>query len=103
MIKPGRGTLRIGTSGVVVPGSKETRPVEFQLNSRLNYYSSLFNTLEVNASFYKIPRLSTFEKWSLDTADEFQFTIKLWKEITHIKKLNIDPGNIEVFLKAAII
>ncbi|MDB5246815.1 MAG: hypothetical protein JWQ40_1209 [Segetibacter sp.] len=91
----------MGTSGIVVPGSKGTFPVEFQDKSRLNYYSSLFNTLEVNSTFHKLPMLSTVEKWSLDVGEEFQFTIKVWREVTHVKKLNIDLANIDVFFKAA--
>ena len=101
MTKPNKGTLRIGTSGIVVPGSKESFPAEYKLKSRLNYYSSLFNTLEVNASFHKLPMLSTFEKWSFDVPEDFQFTIKVWKEITHIKKLKTDIDNVAIFLKAA--
>jgi uncharacterized protein YecE (DUF72 family) len=96
-----KGVLRIGTSGIVVPGSKETFPAAFQDKSRLSYYSSLFNTLEINSTFKKIPMLSTFEKWALDVGDEFQFTIKLWKEITHVKRLNINLDNIDVFFEAA--
>jgi uncharacterized protein YecE (DUF72 family) len=95
-----KGILRIGTSGIVVPGSKQSFPAEFQDKSRLSYYSSLFNTLEVNSTFKKIPMLSTFEKWAVDVGDEFQFTIKLWKEITHVKPLNINLDNIDVFFNA---
>jgi uncharacterized protein YecE (DUF72 family) len=96
-----RGTFRIGTSGIVVPGTKESFPPEFQQSSRLNYYSSLFNTLEVNSTFHKLPMTSTFEKWGADVSENFQLTIKLWKEITHIKKLKVDLENIPLFLKAA--
>jgi len=101
MINQSRGILRIGTSGIVVPGPKDSFPAEFQHKSRLNYYNSLFNTLEVNSTFQKIPMLSTFEKWALDVTEEFQFTIKLWKEITHVKQLNADPENIDTFFNAA--
>lgn len=95
------GMLRIGTSGIVVPGSKETFPAEFQSKSRLSYYSSLFNTLEINSSFKKLPLPSTFAKWSAEVPDNFQLTVKLWKEITHIKQLDIDLQNIDHFLFAA--
>lgn len=95
-----KGILRLGTSGIVVPGSKESFPAEFQDKSRLSYYSFLFNTLEVNSTFKKIPMLSTFEKWSLEVPENFQFTIKLWKEITHVKQLNINLDNIDVFINA---
>ncbi len=96
-----KGILRIGTSGIALAGSKATFPAAFQLKSRLNYYSSLFNTLEVNSTFYKIPMLSTFEKWTNEVSEKFQFTVKLWREITHVKELRFDPNNIDPFLKAA--
>ena len=92
-----KGILRIGTSGIALPGSKQSFPAEFQLKSRLNYYSSLFNTLEVNSTFYKIPLQSTLEKWSSDVPENFQFTVKLWREITHVKQLIINPDNIDTF------
>lgn len=101
MNNQGRGVLRIGTSGVVVPGSKETFPDAFRHSSRLSYYASLFNTVEVNSTFKKIPMLSTFEKWSDDVAEDFQFTIKIWKEITHVKQLKIDLDNVNTFMNAA--
>ena len=65
------GILRIGTSNIVVPGTKQTFPEAFRIKSRLHYYASLFNTLEVNSSFYKVPMASTFEKWSLDVPEIF--------------------------------
>ncbi len=100
MINQRKGGLRIGTSGIVVQGNKQTIPAEFLTKSRLNYYGWLFNTVEVNSTFKKIPRQSTLEKWSLDVPEEFQFTIKLWKEITHVKQLKFNPGNIDTFFSA---
>ena len=101
MINKSRGILRIGTSGIVVPGSKQSFPAEFRLKSRLNYYASLFNTLEVNSTFQKIPMVSTLQKWSLDVPEEFRYTLKLWKEITHVKQLVINLKNIDTFFSAA--
>jgi len=97
MITKSKGVFRIGTSGIVVPGNKQSLPDEFKNKSRLNYYSSLFNTLEVNSTFRKLPMISTLQKWSVDVPDEFEFTIKLWKEITHVRSLNIDLNNIDNF------
>lgn len=62
MIKQSNGILRLGTSGIVVSGNKLSFPAAFQYKSRLDYYSSLFNTLEINSTFYKVPMQSTFEK-----------------------------------------
>ena len=44
---------------------------------------------------------STFKKWSLDVPKQFQFTIKLWREITHVKNLDSNLENIDRFFKAA--
>ncbi|MEP7106473.1 MAG: DUF72 domain-containing protein [Ferruginibacter sp.] len=101
MNKKSRGILRVGTSNIVVPGTKKTFPPKFQDRSRLHYYSSLFDSLEINSTFYKVPMPSTFEKWSLDVSEKFQFTIKLSREITHVKNLNANFDYINTFLKAA--
>lgn len=101
MAKKIKGILRIGTSNIVLPGSKQSFPEAFRDKSRLHYYSSLFNSLEVNSSFYKVPMQSTFEKWSQDVPDNFRFTLKLWREITHVKNLAFDLNHIDHFLKAA--
>src|SRR4051812_47189017 len=96
-----RGIARIGTSGIVVPGTKNSRPEKFQHVSRLHYYASLFNTLEVNSTFKKIPKTATFEKWAADVPADFHFTIKLWREITHLKQFHFDARKIDTFMNAA--
>ncbi|MFT3910861.1 MAG: DUF72 domain-containing protein [Ferruginibacter sp.] len=96
-----KGIFRIGTSNIVVPGNKQSYPPAFQGKSRLNYYSSFFNSLEINSSFYKIPMPATFEKWSKDVPVHFRFSVKFWKEITHVKELKVGHSDIERFLKAA--
>ena len=95
------GIIRIGTSGIVVPGAKSTFPEEFQSGSRLHYYGSLFNTLEINSSFYKIPLAATFEKWTTEVPDNFKFTVKLWRGVTHAKKLSYTLADIDAFMHAA--
>jgi hypothetical protein len=50
------GTLRTGTSGIVVPGPKATFPAAYQTTSRLTYYATLFNSVEINSTFYRIPQ-----------------------------------------------
>lgn len=93
--------VKIGTSGIVVPGAKRDYPPEFQSGSQLHYYGSLFNTLEINTSFYKIPMPKTFAKWAEEVPDDFLFTVKLWRGITHAKKLDFSPADIDVFMNAA--
>ncbi len=54
--------------------------------------------MEVNSSFYKIPREETVRRWSEETTDDFRFTFKLWKGITHQKELKFDPQDVARFL-----
>lgn len=95
-----KGLLWIGTSNIVVPGTKKEYPVAFQAGSRLSYYSSLFNTVELNSPFYKIPLPKTFERWASEVPDTFKFTVKLWKGITHAKKLAFATEDVERFMQA---
>lgn len=89
-----------GTSGLLLPvPNKLHYPQEFQDKSRLCYYASLMNSIEINSSFYKIPLPSTIEKWSDDVPEEFLFTFKLFKEITHNKNLDFNPETIAKFFR----
>lgn len=86
MLKSTTGTYRSGTSGLVLPvPNKLAAPPEFRDKSRLTYYSSFLNSLEVNSSFYKVPQPATVKKWADSVPEDFVFTFKLWQEITHIK------------------
>lgn len=91
----------IGTSNITVPGNKSTFPPAFQQKSRLHYYASFFNTVEVNSSFYKTPLRSTYEKWVLAVPDDFRFSLKLSKQITHTKDIEVDIACMEKFLQTA--
>jgi uncharacterized protein YecE (DUF72 family) len=53
----------------------------------LHYYSSQFNSLEANTTFYHIPRPATLQKWFEQTPDEFSFSVKAPRIITHYKKM----------------
>lgn len=77
-----------GTSGLLLPvPNKQFYPEEFKDKSRLSYYGSLMNSIEVNSSFYKIPLVKTVQRWAESVPENFRFTFKLWREITHSKGL----------------
>ncbi|RYY59453.1 MAG: DUF72 domain-containing protein [Chitinophagaceae bacterium] len=95
------GNLYLGISNVVIPGNKTTFPPAFREKSRLHYYSSLYNSVEINSSFYKTPLRSTYEKWQADVPNNFRFSIKLSREITHTRELKYDPALVDPFLQAA--
>lgn len=88
-----------GTSGLLLPvPNKLHYPEEFQQRSRLCYYSSLMDSIEINSSFYKIPMASTVRKWADDVPERFRFTFKLFKGITHAPQLGFIPGEISRFM-----
>lgn len=93
-----QGKTWIGTSGLVLPGPKHTFPEDFQSSSRLHYYSSLFNSIEINSTFYKLHKPATFQRWSHDVPQEFTFTVKLWKEVTHKKNLEYKEDDLGSFV-----
>lgn len=74
-------------------------PAEYQDKTRLNYYSSILNSVEVNSTFYKLPLSRTIEKWANDVPDDFRFTFKLSKSITHAKELHYDMADVQRFLE----
>jgi uncharacterized protein YecE (DUF72 family) len=92
------GNLFIGTSNVVVPGPKRAFPMEFQSSPRLSYYSTLFNSVEINSTFYKVPQRKTLARWAGETVSDFKFSVKLPRNITHQKLLRHDPADIDTFL-----
>ncbi|MEJ7683235.1 MAG: DUF72 domain-containing protein [Segetibacter sp.] len=55
----------------MLPVPQSLYPAEFQGKSRLTYYASLFNSIEINSSFYKIPKVSTVCKWAESVPDNF--------------------------------
>ena len=89
-----------GTSGLVLPvANKRSYPEAFQDKSRLTYYASLFNSIEINSSFKKLPMRRTVEKWNESVPDNFQFTFKLSRSITHNKALLFNTEDIKTFLQ----
>lgn len=54
----------------------------------LTYYSSIYNCVEINSTFYRRPRMVTLEGWYHKTAGDFKFFVKIPKALTHIKRLN---------------
>jgi uncharacterized protein YecE (DUF72 family) len=77
----------VGTSGWSYAWSN-FYPRDLPNRGRLTFYSKTFKTVEVNYSFYHLPRTSLYQKWASETPKEFQFTLKLSRFITHIKKLS---------------
>jgi len=94
------GCYHSGLSGLQLPIPKYLFPPPYQDASRLHYYSTFFNSIEINSSFYKVPMASTVTKWVSSVADKFTFTFKMWREITHVKGFNFKKSDVAYFLKS---
>jgi len=99
MIKHSLPNFFSGLSGIELPIPKYQFPLEYRKTSRLTYYSSFFNTIEINSSFYKIPMNRTVQRWASSVDESFKFTFKLFKEITHVKDLDFDVADLERFIQ----
>ncbi|SEJ38851.1 Uncharacterized conserved protein YecE, DUF72 family [Dyadobacter sp. SG02] len=92
--------LYMGTSGLVLPYKNSAAyPPEFEGQSRLQVYGSIFNSIEVNSIFYKLPRAATIAQWRESVNDDFRFTFKLWKQITHSTGLNFAAEDVAAFVR----
>lgn len=52
------------------------------------HYAQHFSTLELNVTFYRFPQLSVLQGWYRRSPDNFRFSVKAWRGITHYKKFN---------------
>jgi uncharacterized protein YecE (DUF72 family) len=85
-IKPGH--IRVGLSGWKYPGWRGVfYPTSLRQKDELSYVASLFNTVEINGTFYSLQRPELFAAWRDATPDDFVFAVKGGRFITHIKRL----------------
>jgi uncharacterized protein YecE (DUF72 family) len=59
-------------------------------NRQIAFYSTRFNAVEVDSSFYRVPTPSTVERWVALTPEHFRFTLKAPKSLTHDAMLGLD-------------
>jgi len=87
------GKIYIGTSGWSYKHWMGTfYPIGTKQKDRFLYYQKFFKTVELNSPFYHLPPRQTFEKWKADVPDDFIYSVKASRFITHMKKLN-DAGD----------
>jgi uncharacterized protein YecE (DUF72 family) len=63
----------------------------------LEHYATLFDTVEVNATFYRLPKPEVPAAWAEQTPAGFVFSVKGSRYLTHIKRLNDETGGVERF------
>lgn len=79
------GTITIGTAGWSVP--RHMANAFATEGSGLERYASRLPAVEINSSFYRPHRLSTWARWRDSTPAGFRFSVKLPKVITHERRL----------------
>jgi uncharacterized protein YecE (DUF72 family) len=67
--------------------------------SGLERYAAVFQGVEVNSTFYRHHRASTFERWANAVPEDFRFAVKLPREITHERRLKDVSGVFQSFLE----
>jgi uncharacterized protein YecE (DUF72 family) len=94
--------IRIGTSGYNYPEWRGSfYPPKLAAAAMLPYYAERFVTVEINATFYRMPVPSTVAGWAAATPDGFVFTLKAPQRITHMRRLRDIDEPLRVFCDAA--
>ena len=80
--------LFVGVSGFSYPGWKgKFYPKDLKSEDFLGYYSQKLNSVEINSSFYAPPTTAMAKSWVAKTPNDFRFSIKSPRQITHILKI----------------
>jgi uncharacterized protein YecE (DUF72 family) len=83
--------LRAGASGF---SYKEWKgpfyPPDCKPEAMLAYYAQCLPTVEINNTFYRMPKRSVLEAWTTQVPADFRFAIKASRRITHIGRLKVD-------------
>ncbi|HEX8412361.1 MAG TPA: DUF72 domain-containing protein [Sphingomicrobium sp.] len=86
----------IGTASWAIPATD--RDVFQAPGTSLERYSSVLRGAEVNSSFHRPHRRTTWERWAASVPDGFQFAAKMPKEISHVRRLVDARAPLEQFL-----
>ena len=82
------GVVRVGTSGWQYDDwDGAFYPDDVARGRWFEHYRTVFPTVEVNATFYRLPRASTVERWHDQAPDRFRYAVKGSRYITHMLKL----------------
>ncbi len=89
-------TVRIGLAGWSEAVSRYRNRFLGDGGTGLARYAGTFDFVEINSSFYRIPRPETCAQWAAEVPREFRFAVKMNRTITHYSRLR-DPGLLDAF------
>ena len=95
-------TFYVGTSGYSYKEWKGSfYPEKIPAKAMFRYYSERLSTVEINATFYRMPQPSMLENWKEQVPPEFRFSLKASQRITHFKRLKETDEETKYFLETA--
>lgn len=88
----------LGTSGWSYSGWKDRfYPESIPQKQWLPYYAEHFNTVEINMTFYRFPKAETLRAWQEKVPQDFKFTLKANRQITHLKRIKGVKSEVRYF------
>jgi uncharacterized protein YecE (DUF72 family) len=96
------GKVRIGTSGWSYPHwlGGVFYPAGVRGGACLGYYAGIFPTVEINMTYYRLPREALAARWAGIVPGRFVFAVKMWRQVTHRKRLANVPEELEAYFAA---
>lgn len=76
-------------------------PGDLPKNKWLDYYQRYFDTVEINNTFYHLPKVEAFKNWHKAVPPKFVYAVKANRFITHIKRLNKAKDSVNLFMSRA--
>jgi uncharacterized protein YecE (DUF72 family) len=94
--------LYVGTSGYSYKEWKGTfYPRNLPMKEMLRYYGERFRTVEINNTFYRMPKVSVLEAWAGEVPADFKFVLKAPRQITHVQRLRDSGDSVSHLLQVA--
>jgi uncharacterized protein YecE (DUF72 family) len=91
-----------GTSGFSYTAWRGTfYPEDLPTGEMLSFYATQLPAVEINNTFYRMPRESVLEGWAEAVPDGFRFALKASRRITHFKRLSGAEEETEFFVQTA--
>lgn len=92
-------TLLVGTSGFAFKEWKGVfYPADLKDDAMLAFYSGKYPTVEINNTFYRLPKQHVLQEWASQVPDTFSFAIKASQRITHFARLKPEAADPLAFL-----
>jgi uncharacterized protein YecE (DUF72 family) len=93
----------VGTSGFAYKQWKGAfYPDDLAADQMLKFYGEQFRAVEINNTFYRMPKPTVLESWATDVPADFRFVLKASRAITHFKRLKDAGEPVAYLLKVAV-